>query len=128
MKGPLLGTDPAIDHEEAMIGSIFRGCWRGRAWALTVEFDAKYFPAAPDHFARSSLLIALNKGQFEAVRNGERLAHNDFSSVVREIHDLALGRRRMLTRDPGSLLPDHPFCFALLLLRLHWASPRAQFG
>jgi len=30
MKGPLLGTDPAIDHEEAkvtkMIGSICRGC------------------------------------------------------------------------------------------------------
>ena len=30
MKGPALGTDPAIDHEEAkvnkMIGSICRGC------------------------------------------------------------------------------------------------------
>lgn len=30
MKGPLLGTNPAIDHEEAkvhkMIGSICRGC------------------------------------------------------------------------------------------------------
>src|SRR6267142_1839880 len=38
MKGPLLGTDPAIDREEAkvdkMIGSICRGCgclWAGRS-------------------------------------------------------------------------------------------------
>jgi hypothetical protein len=33
-KGPLLGTNPAIDREEAkvdrMITSICRGCWRGR--------------------------------------------------------------------------------------------------
>ena len=36
MKGPLLGTDPATDREEAkvdkMIGSICRGCW-SRGWA-----------------------------------------------------------------------------------------------
>jgi hypothetical protein len=35
MKGPLLGTNPAIDREEAkvnkMIGSICRGCSRGHA-------------------------------------------------------------------------------------------------